>query len=149
MPRTSKPKPLTKPGSTPGLAKPKEAPAYIPTMEESFLNEYWKQLDDLLEAYGYYKLQMSEAKRMIDGEEGTKDTPPVPGLKERILTLMADFEVPEFRQGQLKWSRFKSSRSTISREALIVAGVPVEKVDKATKVSKFWVLGLDAIKEGE
>lgn len=144
-----KTKTRTRTATTPGLAKPVEPEEPLPTLEEMFLPEYQRELRNLLESYECHKTLMAEAKLVIDGEDGNGDNPPVPGLKQRILTLMEEFEVLAFSDGRLKWSRFKSSRSTVSKEALILAGVDAATVAKATKKSEFWVLGLDAIPERE
>jgi hypothetical protein len=120
------------------LNKPKPEPEIVPTLEESFTDEYVEKLDSLLSCYTHWKQVIAEAQEMLD-----KD-------KADILAMMeaAEFNGP-FQHKGLKWKRRPGSRSTISREALIIQGIPADKVDKATKVSKFWVLDMDAMSEKE
>lgn len=128
------------------LTKDEEPLEIIPTLDESFTDEYAERLDELLTLYCHYKVTIAQAQEMIDGDEKTK--PPVIGLKAQILGMLEEAEMDTpFQHFNLKWKRRLGSRSTISREALIIAGVPVAKVDAATKTSKFWVLEMDGLDE--
>ena len=120
------------------LSKEKPAPEHVPTLEESFTQEYAETLDSLLSCYAHWKQVIAEAQELAE-----KD-------KTDILAMLeaADMRGP-FQHKGLKWKRRPGSRSTVSREALILQGIPADKVDKATKVSNFWVLDMDALDEAQ
>ena len=103
-------------------------------------------LVDKLELCIYYRAQEAEAKQILDDDKKTNKQ----GVKAAIVAFMRQACVKEFEWDGLKVSYFSGTRSTISREKLILAGVSADVVDKCTNVSAgFDTLSIDTITQPE
>ena len=126
------------------LTPDKQPPKPLLALAELGLSS--KELDSLvdkLELAIYYRAQKAEAEEVLDDDKKTNHQ----GVKAGIIQLMRQACVQEFSWDGLKVGYRTGTRSTVSREKLILHGVDVALVDECTNESApFDTLVIDTIK---
>ena len=125
------------------LTPDKQPPKPLLRLDELGLNDKeMESLVDKLELAIYYRAQKAEAEEVLDDDKKTNHQ----GVKAGIVQLMRQACVKEFVWDGLKVGFTTSTRSTVSREKLILAGVDAALVDRCTNESApFDVLSIDTI----
>lgn len=125
------------------LTPDKQPPKPLPSLIDLCLTSAdMELLVDKLEMCIYYRAQKAEAEEVLEDDKKAMKQ----GVKSRVIQLMRQACVKEFQWDGLKVGYLTSTRSTVSREKLILAGVDVSVVDQCTNVSApFDTLSIDTI----
>ena len=125
------------------LTPDKLPPKPLLKLDELGLDEPSKSsLIDKLELCIYYRAQKAEADIVLEDDKKTNRQ----GVKAGVVQLMRRACVKEFNWDGLKVGYITSTRSTVSREKLILAGVDAALVDRCTNESApFDTLSIDTL----
>ena len=127
----------------PANQPPNQPPKSKSSIDDLDLDSQSKALlIDKLELCIYYRAQEAEAKEILDDDKRTNKQ----GVKAGIIQLMRQARVQSFVWDGLKVGYRTGTRSTVSREKLILHGVDVALVDECTNESApFDVLSIDTL----